>query len=173
MDTRCPRTSPEALFPLARLVRQSSTSPTFQGFRGFYNRTYGCAVCSGVLPNASAPMPSEIVERIPVICSITPTIENTGVPKSIVYPMKRSLSVLIEESTTLLKSRDGQWLRGGTVSLCHIRHFDTSHANNLSLFKLPDIPPPPLRNPSVHVHTNQPLPRLFVQHLQSMCCPLH
>jgi acyl-CoA synthetase (AMP-forming)/AMP-acid ligase II len=63
-----------------------------------------------------APMPSEIVARIPVICSITPTSGSTGVPKSIVYPMKRSLSVLMEESTTLLKPRDGQWLRGGTVS---------------------------------------------------------
>ena len=50
-----------------------------------------------------------------MICSITPTSGSTGVPKSIVYPMKRALSTLDEESSTLLKPKDGQWLRGGTV----------------------------------------------------------
>jgi len=62
------------------------------------------------------PVASEAVTEIPVICCITPTSGSTGVPKSIVYPMRRSLAVLCEESSTLLKPLDGQWLRGGTVS---------------------------------------------------------
>ena len=69
-------------------------------------------------PPAVCPPPAsyEAVLNIPVICSITPTSGSTGVPKSIVYPMKRALSTLDEESSTLLEPRDGQWLRGGTVS---------------------------------------------------------
>ncbi|EMD36217.1 hypothetical protein CERSUDRAFT_115161 [Gelatoporia subvermispora B] len=59
----------------------------------------------------------ESVDRVPLVCSVTPTSGSTGVPKSIVYPMSRSLDVLTEESTTLLKPRDGQWLRGGTTFL--------------------------------------------------------
>lgn len=70
-------------------------------------------------PPATSPPPqsSEIVEMVPIICSVTPTSGSTGVPKSIVYPMRRSLSVLDEESSTILKPCDGQWLRGGTVSI--------------------------------------------------------
>lgn len=64
-----------------------------------------------------APPTSETVTEIPVICCITPTSGSTGVPKSIVYPMRRSLAVLSEESSTLLKPMDGQWLRGGTTFL--------------------------------------------------------
>ncbi|KAH7924093.1 hypothetical protein BV22DRAFT_974379, partial [Leucogyrophana mollusca] len=45
------------------------------------------------------------------------TSGSTGVPKSIVYPMNRSLAVLCEESSTLLRPMDGQWLRGGTAPL--------------------------------------------------------
>ncbi|OCH85044.1 hypothetical protein OBBRIDRAFT_740567, partial [Obba rivulosa] len=63
------------------------------------------------------PSAHESVDRVPLICSVTPTSGSTGVPKSIVYPMRRSLDVLTEESTTLLKPRDGQWLRGGTTFL--------------------------------------------------------
>lgn len=63
------------------------------------------------------PAPHEAVRKVPVICSITPTSGSTGVPKSIVYPMKRALSTLDEESSTLLKPKDGQWLRGGTTFL--------------------------------------------------------
>ena len=61
------------------------------------------------------PSPKEVVETVPWICSITPTSGSTGVPKSIVYPMGRSLAVLSEESSAHLKPMDGQWLRGGTV----------------------------------------------------------
>ena len=61
------------------------------------------------------PSPEEVVETVPWICSITPTSGSTGVPKSIVYPMGRSLAVLSEESSAYLKPMDGQWLRGGTV----------------------------------------------------------
>ncbi|KAI6044221.1 hypothetical protein EDC04DRAFT_418638 [Pisolithus marmoratus] len=64
-----------------------------------------------------APPASETVTEIPVICCVTPTSGSTGVPKSIVYPMRRSLAVLSEESSTLLKPMDGQWLRGGTTFL--------------------------------------------------------
>lgn len=64
----------------------------------------------------SPPASYEAVQKVPVICSVTPTSGSTGVPKSIVYPMKRALSTLDEESSTLLKPKDGQWLRGGTVS---------------------------------------------------------
>ena len=69
-------------------------------------------------PPTFCPPPAsyEAVQKVPVICSITPTSGSTGVPKSIVYPMNRALSTLDEESSTLLKPRDGQWLRGGTVS---------------------------------------------------------
>ncbi|KAF8558307.1 hypothetical protein OG21DRAFT_1384607, partial [Imleria badia] len=45
------------------------------------------------------------------------TSGSTGVPKSIVYPMRRSLAVLSEESSAHLKPMDGQWLRGGTTFL--------------------------------------------------------
>ncbi|KAG9315665.1 hypothetical protein JVU11DRAFT_3311 [Chiua virens] len=38
-----------------------------------------------------SPPSEEVVETTPVICSITPTSGSTGVPKSIVYPMRRSL----------------------------------------------------------------------------------
>lgn len=62
------------------------------------------------------PPPSELVEVVPLIFSVTPTSGSTGVPKSIVYPMCRSLEMLSEESSTLLQPMDGQWLRGGTVS---------------------------------------------------------
>jgi acyl-coenzyme A synthetase/AMP-(fatty) acid ligase len=62
------------------------------------------------------PASYEAVQKVPLICSITPTSGSTGVPKSIVYPMKRALSTLDEESSTILKPKDGQWLRGGTVS---------------------------------------------------------
>lgn len=68
-------------------------------------------------PSHIAPPSSEAVEIVPLICSITPTSGSTGVPKSIVYPMRRSLQVLSEESSTLLQATDGQWLRGGTVSI--------------------------------------------------------
>ena len=63
------------------------------------------------------PASYEAVQKVPIICSVTPTSGSTGVPKSIVYPMRRALSTLDEESSTILKPRDGQWLRGGTVSL--------------------------------------------------------
>jgi len=63
------------------------------------------------------PSPEEVVETVPCICSITPTSGSTGVPKSIVYPMSRSLAVLSEESSAHLKPMDGQWLRGGTTFL--------------------------------------------------------
>lgn len=63
------------------------------------------------------PSPEEVIETVPRICSITPTSGSTGVPKSIVYPMRRSLAVLSEESSVHLKPMDGQWLRGGTVSV--------------------------------------------------------
>ncbi|KAG9317995.1 hypothetical protein JVU11DRAFT_55 [Chiua virens] len=63
------------------------------------------------------PLPSEVVQVVPLICSITPTSGSTGVPKSIVYPMRRSLGVLSEESSTLFQPMDGQWLRGGTTFL--------------------------------------------------------
>ncbi|KAN0073830.1 hypothetical protein V8E55_012084 [Tylopilus felleus] len=63
------------------------------------------------------PPPSEAVEVVPLVSSITPTSGSTGVPKSIVYPMRRSLEVLSEESSTLLQPMDGQWLRGGTTFL--------------------------------------------------------
>ena len=92
-----------------------------------YGNTKPCAmsvqtVCTTDLidpkPPTMCPPPAshETVQKVPVICSITPTSGSTGVPKSIVYPMKRALSTLDEESSTLLKPRDGQWLRGGTVS---------------------------------------------------------
>jgi acyl-coenzyme A synthetase/AMP-(fatty) acid ligase/aryl carrier-like protein len=80
-------------------------------------------VCTAELidakPPTVCPPPAshETVQKVPVICSITPTSGSTGVPKSIVYPMKRALSTLDEESSTLLKPRDGQWLRGGTTFL--------------------------------------------------------
>jgi ABC-type multidrug transport system fused ATPase/permease subunit/acyl-CoA synthetase (AMP-forming)/AMP-acid ligase II len=63
------------------------------------------------------PSSEEVVETIPLISSITPTSGSTGVPKSIVYPMRRSLAVLSEESSAHLKPMDGQWLRGGTTFL--------------------------------------------------------
>ena len=65
------------------------------------------------------PVSSEAVIKIPVIGSITPTSGSTGIPKSIVYPMRKSLAGLSEESSILLKPMDGQWLRGGTVSCCY------------------------------------------------------
>jgi acyl-CoA synthetase (AMP-forming)/AMP-acid ligase II len=72
-----------------------------------------------VSPPPFCPPPQwfEAVLRIPLVCSVTPTSGSTGVPKSIVYPMRKSLAVLDEESSTLLKPKDGQWLRGGTVSI--------------------------------------------------------
>jgi acyl-coenzyme A synthetase/AMP-(fatty) acid ligase len=72
-----------------------------------------------VKPPAVCPPPAsyEAVQKVPVICSITPTSGSTGVPKSIVYPMRRALATLDEESSTLLKPRDGQWLRGGATFL--------------------------------------------------------
>jgi hypothetical protein len=72
------------------------------------------------LPPSFCPPPQgfEVVEKVPLICSVTPTSGSTGVPKSIVLPMRKSLAVLDEESSTLLKPKDGQWLRGGTVSGC-------------------------------------------------------
>ena len=72
------------------------------------------------------PAPYEAVLKVPMICSITPTSGSTGVPKSIVYPMKRALSTLDEESSTLLKPKDGQWLRGGTVRFFRFCSFLTS-----------------------------------------------
>jgi len=92
-----------------------------------YGNTKPCSmsvqtVCTTELivpkPPTTCPPPAshEAIQKVPVICSITPTSGSTGVPKSIVYPMKRALSTLDEESSTLLKPRDGQWLRGGTVS---------------------------------------------------------
>ena len=75
-------------------------------------------------PSICPPASYEAVQKIPVICSITPTSGSTGIPKSILYPMKRALSTLNEESSTLLKPRDGQWLRGGTVSFTSLElHF--------------------------------------------------
>ena len=78
----------------------------------------------------SPPTSYEAVRKIPVICSITPTSGSTGVPKSIVYPMKRALSTLDEESSTHLRPKDGQWLRGGTVcfSFFSLFHF---HADRI------------------------------------------
>ena len=92
-----------------------------------YGNTKPCSmsvqtVCTTELivpkPPIACPPPAshEVIQKVPAICSITPTSGSTGVPKSIVYPMKRALSTLDEESSTLLKPRDGQWLRGGTVS---------------------------------------------------------
>lgn len=93
-----------------------------------YGNTKPCpmsvqTVCTTALidpkPPTVCPPPAsyEAVQRVPVICSITPTSGSTGVPKSIVYPMRRALSTLDEESSTLLKPKDGQWLRGGTTFL--------------------------------------------------------
>ena len=77
------------------------------------------------------PASYEAVQKVPVICSITPTSGSTGVPKSIVYPMNRALSTLDEESSTLLKPKDGQWLRGGTVSFLPFSPY--SSPSNLAL----------------------------------------
>ncbi|KAI8820292.1 uncharacterized protein EV422DRAFT_497017, partial [Fimicolochytrium jonesii] len=45
------------------------------------------------------------------------TSGSTGVPKSIVYPMRKSLEILSQESDDILKTDDVQWLRGGTTFL--------------------------------------------------------
>ncbi|KAG8214708.1 hypothetical protein J3R82DRAFT_9794 [Butyriboletus roseoflavus] len=91
----------------------------------------GAASCTGSLchlyfqfrrlpkpPSHVLPPPyEEVVETVPLICSITPTSGTTGVPNSIVYPMPRSLAVLFEASSAHFKPTDGQQLRGGTVSV--------------------------------------------------------
>lgn len=79
--------------------------------------TFSLVECQRPPSYVTAPSPLEAVGVVPLICSITPTSGSTGVPKSIVYPMCRSLEVLSEESSTLLQPMDGQWLRGGTVSV--------------------------------------------------------
>lgn len=110
----------------------TSEPPAVPGVRAVstYSLVDSATPPSHVLP----PSLDEVVETVPRICSITPTSGSTGVPKSIVYPMRRSLAVLSEESSVHFKAMDGQWLRGGTVSvylpmlvininLTHNRHF--------------------------------------------------
>ena len=92
------------------------------------------------------PSPEEVVETVPWICSITPTSGSTGVPKSIVYPMGRSLAVLSEESSTYLKPMDGQWLRGGTVSF-----FLTVLAVGADSTVKIDVLAPSFRDKAIHV----------------------
>jgi len=116
-----------------RLVLYGNTKPCPMSVR---------TVCTTELldpkPPTVCPPPAsyEAVQKVPMICSITPTSGSTGVPKSIVYPMKRALSTLDEESSTILKPRDGQWLRGGTVSLLPFFFGFIS-----PLIHIPDFPP--------------------------------
>lgn len=98
------------------------------------------------------PSLEEVVETVPLICSITPTSGTTGVPKSIVYPMRRSLAVLSEESSAQFKPMDGQWLRGGAVSL----HLIISAVDADSTTK--DILAPSFRDPSLHVQPDNVIP---------------
>ncbi|KAJ3195835.1 hypothetical protein HK101_010929 [Irineochytrium annulatum] len=62
-------------------------------------------------------MKDEITTPPAEIACVTPTSGSTGVPKSIVYPTLRSLEPLAIESSSMLKNKDGQWLRGGTTFL--------------------------------------------------------
>ncbi|KAJ3191779.1 hypothetical protein HK101_007416 [Irineochytrium annulatum] len=62
-------------------------------------------------------MRDEITTRPAEIACVTPTSGSTGVPKSIVYPTSRSLEPLAIESSSMLRNKDGQWLRGGTTFL--------------------------------------------------------
>lgn len=93
----------------------ASRPPAVPGVRAV--STYRLADGPKPSRHAVLPSPEEVVESIPLICSITPTSGSTGVPKSIVYPMRRSLAVLSEESSEHFRPTDGQWLRGGTVSI--------------------------------------------------------
>jgi acyl-CoA synthetase (AMP-forming)/AMP-acid ligase II len=89
-------------------------------------------------PFCPPPQWFEAVQKIPIICSVTPTSGSTGVPKSIAYPMRKSLAVLDEESSTLLEPKDGQWLRGGTVSVrCPIRIPWSLNVSRLQTFLRP------------------------------------
>jgi len=93
----------------------SSEPPVLSGIRAVSTLSF---VGSQRPPaHVAPPSSSETVQVVPLICSITPTSGSTGIPKSIVYPMRRSLEVLSEESSTLLQPMDGQWLRGGTTFL--------------------------------------------------------
>jgi acyl-CoA synthetase (AMP-forming)/AMP-acid ligase II len=99
------------------------------------------------------PSPEEVVETVPCICSITPTSGSTGVPKSIVYPMRRSLAVLSEESSAHLKPMDGQWLRGGTVSVyLTVLEIDADSTDKL------DVLAPSFRDSSFHVQPDDVIP---------------
>jgi len=93
----------------------SSEPPAVSGVRTV--STFSLVESQHPPSHVAPPSPSEAVEVVPLISSITPTSGSTGVPKSIVYPMRRSLEVLSEESSTLLQPMDGQWLRGGTTFL--------------------------------------------------------
>ncbi|KAG6334434.1 hypothetical protein ID866_4655 [Astraeus odoratus] len=88
---------------------------------------------------AQAPPATETVTKVPLICCITPTSGSTGVPKSIVYPMRRSLAVLSEESSTLLKPMDGQWLRGGTTFLRPLFEIRRFMFNQTTLYLDPSV----------------------------------
>ncbi|KAL4063196.1 hypothetical protein J3A83DRAFT_1422301, partial [Scleroderma citrinum] len=85
------------------------------------------------------PVATEAVTEIPVICCVTPTSGSTGIPKSIVYPMRRSLAVLAEESSTLLKPMDGQWLRGGTTFLRPLFEIRRFMFNQTTLYLDPSV----------------------------------
>lgn len=100
-----------------------------------------------------APSPEEVVETVPRICSITPTSGSTGVPKSIVYPMRRSLAVLTEESSAYFKPVDGQWLRGGTVSV----YLTILTVDADSTAKI-DVPAPSFRDSPFHVQPDDVIP---------------
>jgi len=89
--------------------------PAISGVR--FVSTFSFIECQQPPSHVLPPSSTEAVDVVPLICSITPTSGSTGVPKSIVYPMRRSLEILSEESSTLLQSMDGQWLRGGTTFL--------------------------------------------------------
>ena len=95
------------------------------------------------------PSSEEVVETVPLICSITPTSGSTGVPKSIVYPMRRSLAVLSEESSADFKPMDGQWLRGGTVSIyLTLLPVEADSADKI------DVLAPSFRDSSFHVQSD-------------------
>jgi len=100
--------------------------------------TFDCVPTSPPL-TSTAPGWSEFVDKVPIICSVTPTSGSTGIPKSIVYPMRKSLSVLDEESSTLLKPADGQWLRGGTTFLRPLFEIRRFMFNQTTLYLDPAI----------------------------------
>jgi acyl-CoA synthetase (AMP-forming)/AMP-acid ligase II len=100
--------------------------------------TFDCVPTSPPLAS-TAPDSSEFVDKVPMICSVTPTSGSTGVPKSIVYPMRKTLSVLDEESSTILKPADGQWLRGGTTFLRPLFEIRRFMFNQTTLYLDPAI----------------------------------